>query len=294
MASGAVDWIHDDHSRDSGLDRPMLRVDPDRGDRARARRRSDGGAEVGPVNWYAVLAVGAGVGFLGGLFGKGGSAVATPLLAAIGVPAFVAVAAPLPATVPSTAIASWAYWRHRLIDRRIVIWSLAVGVPATALGAVTSRWVDGHLLVVLTDVVVAGLGLRFVLARTPAGPSPDLAPPTRARLVAVALATGLAAGLMANSGGFLLAPLYVAVLRLPLKQAFACSLAVSVVLAVPGTVVHAALGHIDWEVVVVFATASVPLSYVGARVAIRSDPHRLERFYGVVLFALGVTLLVLR
>ena len=54
-------------------------------------------------------------------------------------------------------------------------------------------------------------------------------------LVVVAAATGFAAGLLANSGGFLLAPLYVAVLRLPLKQAFACSLAVSAVLAIPGT-----------------------------------------------------------
>ena len=113
-------------------------------------------------------------------------------------------------------------------------------------------------------------------------------------MVAVAAATGLAAGLLANSGGFLLAPLYVAVLRLPVKQAFACSLAVSAVLAVPGTVVHAALGHLDWRVVLVFGAASVPLSYVGARVAIRADAVRLERIYGAVLLVLGVTLFVLR
>ena len=50
------------------------------------------------------------VGYLGGMFGKGGSAIATPLLAAVGVPAIVAVASPLPATVPGTLVA---YRRYR-------------------------------------------------------------------------------------------------------------------------------------------------------------------------------------
>ena len=247
-----------------------------------------------PLNWLAVVAIGAAVGFLGGVFGKGGAAVATPLLAAVGVPPFVAVAAPLPATMPSTAVASWAYWRHRLLDPTVVAWSLGVGIPATVVGAVTSGWVDGHVLVVVTDVVVTALGVRFLLARHPSGDLDEDRELSRRRLVAVAAVTGFGAGLLANSGGFLLAPLYVAVLRLPLKQAFACSLAVSAVLAVPGTVVHAALGHIDWRVVMVFGAASVPLSYVGARVAIRSDAVRLERIYGGVLVLLGAGLLVLR
>ena len=104
---------------------------------------------------------------------------------------------------------------------------------------------------------------------------------------------GLASGLLANSGGFLLAPMYLAVLRMPVKTAFACSLAVAAVLAIPGTIVHAALGHIDWAVVVVFGTASTPLSYLGARVAIRTNPGRLERIYGATLALLGAGFLIL-
>jgi uncharacterized membrane protein YfcA len=241
-----------------------------------------------------VLTIGAGVGFLGGVFGKGGSAVATPLLAAIGVPPIVAVAAPLPATVPGTAVASLAYWRSRLVDRRVVAWSLAIGVPATAIGAFASRWVDGHLLLVATEVLVIGIGARTLLTRSTTTADSSTAELPLGRLVGVAALTGLAGGLLANSGGFLLAPLYIAVLRLPVKQAFACSLAVSAVLAVPGTVVHAALGHIDWRVVGLFAAASIPGSYVGARVAISADAGRLEKAYGAALVLLGTTLLVLR
>ena len=55
-------------------------------------------------------------------------------------------------------------------------------------------------------------------------------------------------------------PLYLAGLRLPIKTALACSLAVAAALAVPGTLVHAALGHIDWAVTAVFAVSLIPMS----------------------------------
>jgi uncharacterized membrane protein YfcA len=57
---------------------------------------------------------------------------------------------------------------------------------------------------------------------------------------------------------------------------------------VPGTVVHAYLGHISWAVTGLIALGSVPLSYLGAYVAIRANARRLERVYGIVLTALGL------
>ncbi|MBV8952440.1 MAG: sulfite exporter TauE/SafE family protein [Actinobacteria bacterium] len=245
----------------------------------------------GPVNWLAILAIGAAVGFLGGLFGKGGSAIATPLLHLAGVPAIVAVAAPLPATIPSTLAATLAYWREELVDNEVLRWSVAVGVPATAIGAFLTRWISGGVLVHVTDVVVAGLGIRFLVWPNEHERSYGRPERYRLRLASVAAVVGVASGLLANSGGFLLAPLYLTVLRMPIKASFATSLAVAAVLAVPGTVVHWALGHIDWDVVLVFGAASIPLSYVGARVALWSNPARLERIYGAVLAVLGLGLL---
>lgn len=240
----------------------------------------------------AVAFVGAFVGFLGGLFGKGGSAIATPLLALVGIPPIIAVASPLPATIPSTLAASYAYWQERLIDWEVFRWCALVGIPATAAGAYATRWIGGDVLVTATEVVVTALGVRFLLR--PGDPHEIAVQPRayRTRLVVVAAGVGVLSGLLANGGGFLLAPLFVVVLRLSLKQSFATSLAVASVLAIPGTVVHAMLGHIDWEVVIVFGLTSIPLSYVGARTALRTNPVHLERLYGGGLAALGVTLLV--
>jgi uncharacterized membrane protein YfcA len=247
---------------------------------------------MGVVDWTAIALTGLAVGLLAGLFGKGGSAVATPLLHAAGVPALIAVAAPLPATIPSTLVASRPYWRQKLVDDDVLRWSLLIGVPATIAGAVASRWVSGDALVRITDLVVAALGVRFLLGpSTPeeTGPRPAA---YRTRLVLVAAAVGLAAGLLANSGGFLLAPLYLVALRMPVRSAFATSLTVAAFLAVPGTIVHWSLGHIDWTVVAVFGVASVPCSYLGAQLALRIRPHHLERVYGAILAALGLTFLL--
>lgn len=246
------------------------------------------------MNLFVVALIGVGVGFLGGMFGKGGSAVATPLLHAAGVPAIVAVAGPLPATIPSTLVASWAYWRAGLLDRRIVTWTVAFGVPATVAGALATQWVDGSALVIATEVILIGLGARFLLvpSRSPDALEPPAAEPPLAVLAGVAVVVGVLSGLLANSGGFLLAPLFVMVLRLPLKEAFASSLAVAAALAVPGTIVHTLLGHVDWTLVAVFGSTSVPLSFLGARVAIATDVEHLERLYGAALVVLGTVFLV--
>jgi uncharacterized protein len=241
------------------------------------------------------FAIGILIGFLGGLFGKGGSAIATPLLSLIGFPGFIAVASPLPATIPGTLIASAEYWQSRLFDWEIVIWSACVGIPATIVGSLLTKYTGSRILLILTAILVLGFGISFLFSpreRTSVGLSPDQLAKIRPsywrfRLVVIAIGVGIISGLLANAGGFLLAPAYSRFLKQPIKKSFACSLAVSAVLAIPGTVVHAYLGHISWTVTGLIAFGSVPFSYLGARIAIHARASRLERVYGFVLTALG-------
>lgn len=298
------------------------------------------------VTVLAILLVGAATGFLGGLFGKGGSAVATPVLAALGVPPIVAVAGPLPATIPGTLLAGRQYARRGLVDWTVTAWCVAIGLPATVVGALLTRWVSAASLVTATDVLVGALGVGILVGAgrnrsrpglrggdvgtvrgaggdgAPGGAGVDAAdaaavsegrgPAVDAEhpvavvareragirrgldptVVAVAASVGLVAGLLANSGGFLLAPLFLIVLRLPVRTALGTSLVVSAALAVPGTVTHAALGHIDVGFVLLFGLASVPLSVLGARTALRVDAARLEVAFGAALVVLATCLLV--
>jgi uncharacterized membrane protein YfcA len=251
--------------------------------------------EGGILQSIGAFLVGIIAGFLGGLFGKGGSAIATPLLSLIGYPGFIAVASPLPATIPGTLIASGEYWESRLLDWQIVWWSIAIGVPATMLGSLLTQFTGSRILLVLTGLMVFGFGISFLFfpkekfsKETSLNPGEKNRPAYwRLRLGLIAMGVGIVSGLLANAGGFLLAPAYSRFLKQPIKKSFACSLAVSAVLALPGTLVHAYLGHISWIVTGLVALGSAPLSYLGARIAIRTKPSRLERIYGIVLTALG-------
>jgi hypothetical protein len=249
---------------------------------------------------FGALVVGIVIGFMGGLFGKGGSAIATPLLSLLGIPGFIAVASPLPAVIPGTLIASVTYWNSRLLDWQIVLWSISIGAPTTILGSFLTKFTGARPLLITTGLLVLGFGLSFLLLpkegkskRTTLNDSEGNRPSYwHLRLVLIAAWVGVVSGLLANSGGFLLAPSYSRFLGQPIKKSFACSLAVSAVLAVPGTIVHAYLGHISWPVTGFLAIGSVPFSYLGALVAIRTRASRLERLYGAALTILGVIFLL--
>src|SRR5262249_30481675 len=170
-----------------------------------------------------IMLIGAGVGFVSGAFGKGGAAVSTPLLHAIGVPAMVAVASPLPATIPSALLASRNYARQGHVDRRVLTIGIIVGVPLTAAGAYLTRWIPGERLVLAIDTILLLLAIRILFsAHNESRSESEQASTARAALVIGGAAA--VSGLLGNSGGFLLAPLFISALRIPVRNALGTSL----------------------------------------------------------------------
>ncbi len=248
--------------------------------------------QVSPNLLLGTMLIGAGIGLLSGAFGKGGSALATPLLHLIGVPAIVAVASPLPATIPATLLASRSYAREDHLDRRVLRLAILVGVPATIIGALCTRWIPGGRLILVTDALVLALGIRVLLRAHDPAAEAQQANSSATRVCMVAAIVGVVSGLLGNSGGFLLAPLFMSVLHMPVRRALGTSLAVSAALAVPGTIVHAWLGHIDWSLTLAFGLASVPLAALGARLAMRVRERSLTLTYGFGITALAGGLLI--
>lgn len=247
-------------------------------------------SEVNAHMLFGVILIGLGIGFLSGAFGKGGSALATPLLHLIGVPAIIAIASPLPATIPTTLIAARAYAQAGNIDRRIIRLGLPIGIPATIVGALLTRWIPGGPLIIATDVVVLAFGIRILLTRnTPAHVDAERATTTRVLVVVGSVA--FVSSLLGNSGGLLLAPLFMSALGLPIHRAFGTSLVLATFLAVPGTIVHAALGHIDWAITLAFALAAAPAARAGAQLALRTKARSLTLAYGMGITTLAGGLL---
>ncbi len=236
---------------------------------------------------WIILAIGAMVGFLSGLLGKGGSAITTPALQIFaGINPFAALASPLPATLPTTLSASFAYKKENLINKKVVGLSILLGIPATFMGSFFSDWLGGKMLMVLTAIFVLSLGISFFVFSSPEEITINSYIP-RWKIATVALFVGFLSGLLANSGGVLFGPIFIRFLKMPTKQALASSLLIAAGLAVPGTIAHWYLGHIDWKLVILLSVSSIPFSYMGARVALQLDNLLLEKIFGFMLVAFG-------
>jgi uncharacterized membrane protein YfcA len=242
-----------------------------------------------------MVLAGVAIGSLTGLFGVGGSAIATPLLSTLGVPALHAVASPLPATIPAAIAAAVPYVRSGEARPRAAGWTLLGGVPAVLLGAYLSHVVGGQLLLVASGLSLLLVGWRLLR------PDPRDAVTTgtgrrrnRPLLVAASAAVGLFTGLLANGGGFLLVPMYVLIFGLRMTQAAGTSLLVVMVLAIPTLAAHVALGHVDWAVAAAFALGAVPASAVSARLAQRVPGTQLRHSFGWFLIVSGAAFVAYR
>ena len=103
---------------------------------------------------------------------------------------------------------------------------------------------------------------------------------------------GFVSGLLGIGGGLVMVPLMAGWLGMPLKRALGTSLLAIVALVVPGTIVHAALGHIDWPLFLVVTLGAVPGARLGANLALGTRERTLRMLVGgfllIVACAYGV------
>jgi uncharacterized membrane protein YfcA len=247
----------------------------------------------GRVAPLPILFAGLAAGMVFGLFGAGGSAFATPMLAMLGLPGTIAIATPLPALLPASIVGARSYLRSGNLDRRVAWLAISGGLPGTIGGALVSSRIDGSRLLLLSGALLLVVGAR-VLLPDPVGHGHRCAERygQSGLVVALAFAIGFLTGLLANGGGFLLVPAFMVVLGLSAAKASGTSMVAVGVLAVPTLLVHWQLGHIDWPVALVFGLGVLPGSLAGAQGAQRIPANRSRRAFGVLLVAFAAWFLV--
>ena len=240
-----------------------------------------------------ILLAGAVAGTVFGIFGAGGSAFATPMLALAGVPGAVAVATPLPALLPASVLSARRQLRSGNLDTRIAWLVVAGGVPGAALGALGSSLVSGQALLVGSGVLLLVVGAR-VLLPDPADHLDRTAMwrESTALVVAPAFAIGVLSGLLANSGGVLLVPMFILLLGLTAARAAGTSIVAAGALSIPTLLVHTSLGHVDWTVALVFGLGMLPGSLAGSRASERIPVALARRMFGVALVGFAVWFLI--
>lgn len=233
------------------------------------------------------VAIGLIAGVLSGLFGVGGGIVMTPgLQVVLGAPPIVALATPLPVILPTALTGALTYRRAGEIDERAAAWMIGPGVLASIAGALLTEVVDTHVLLLLTAALLAYQAVGILRGhRDHRGPSFE---PTPSMFIGIGLFAGFVSGLLGIGGGLVMVPMMAGWLAIPLKRALGTSLLAIAALVIPGTIVHAALGHIDWALFVVVAAGAVPGAFVGARVALGARERTLRLLVGGFLLVVAV------
>lgn len=108
---------------------------------------------------------------------------------------------------------------------------------------------------------------------------------------AIGLFAGLASGYVGVGGGFIMVPLMISVLHVPMKLTSGTSLIAVMILAVPGVVTQAMLGNINWVAGIAVACGSIPGAALGARL-IPKVPERQLRFLFAGFLVVAAVLLV--
>jgi uncharacterized membrane protein YfcA len=243
-------------------------------------------------------------GVLSGAFGVGGAVLSTPGIRALGVAPLIAVGSTLPSIFPSAATGAWRYSREGLIDRTAVLLTIPSGLVASVVGALLSDAIpgNGHVLMIFTAGLLMFTAVR--MARPPAAPAApeadvEAAPEhehghrSRPAFAGVGVVAGLLSGLLGIGGGVVMVPGFSQIAGLSIKSAVATSLVCVAAFAIPGTITHAALGHIDWRIALILTVAVIPGARVGAALALRASDLGLRRavavFLGVIalIYAVG-------
>ena len=110
--------------------------------------------------------------------------------------------------------------------------------------------------------------------------------------VCIGLIAGLASGYVGVGGGFIMVPLMLAILDIPMSLASGTSLIAIMILAIPGVIEQGLLGNIDYLAGIAIVVGSIPGALVGARL-VRVVPERQLRFiFGGFLLVAAVMLML--
>jgi uncharacterized membrane protein YfcA len=278
-----------------------------------------------PEPWRTILTllVGFATGVLSGMFGVGGGVVSNPGIRALGATPLQSVGSTLPSIIPAAISGCLRYRPEGLIIGRVALWTAGAGLAASVGGALLAGAVpgDGHVLLIMIagllaftayrlgnvprsspahkgsklevedpvgDLVTPAADLEAASGREEPRSSPGHRRTERWRLGVIGVAAGGLSGLLGLGGGVIMVPAFTAWVRLSIKEAVATSLLCVGVLAIPGTITHAVLGHIDWGFAIPLAIGVIPGARLGAHLTIQASERRLRLTVAIGLGAIAV------
>lgn len=251
------------------------------------------------------FAVGLVVGFFSGLLGIGGGTMLVPTFKlGFAMDAIASTATSLFTIVPTSIAGFVAHIRRRTCVPKIGIAAGLAGAVTSPLGVLLASHSQDWMIMAAAAIVIGYTSftmLRKALkmpkqvggeAKACDGFSVQVTSSMVLRAALVGMVAGVVSGYVGVGGGFLMVPLFIRVLDIPMKLTSGTSLIAVMILAIPGVVYQGILGNVDWVAGIAVALGSVPGAMLGARFVPRVPEKTLRILFGCFLLFAAILLVV--
>lgn len=254
------------------------------------------------------------VGVMSGLLGVGGGTIMVPIFRlAFGMSPLASTATSLFAIIPTSISGVVAHTHAKTCVPKL---GLALGVGGAVMspmGVWLASVSPGWLVICVAAMVIGFSAFKMFKKAVKCAPTPRAgrasgnvqaasakAVPDQPVLsrkqylqgACIGLIAGLASGYVGVGGGFIMVPLMLAVLDIPMSLASGTSLIAIMILAIPGVIEQGLLGNIEYLAGIAIVVGSIPGALVGARL-VRVVPERQLRFiFGGFLLVAAVMLML--
>lgn len=254
------------------------------------------------------------VGVMSGLLGVGGGTIMVPIFRlAFGMSPLASTATSLFAIIPTSISGVVAHARAKTCVPKLGLALGAGGAVMSPMGVWLASVSPDWLVICVAAIVIGFSAFKMFKKAVKCAPTPRAgraggnvqaasakAVPDQPVLsrkqylqgACIGLIAGLASGYVGVGGGFIMVPLMLAVLDIPMSLASGTSLIAITILAIPGVIEQGLLGNIEYLAGIAIVVGSIPGALVGARL-VRVVPERQLRFiFGGFLLVAAVMLML--
>jgi uncharacterized membrane protein YfcA len=244
-----------------------------------------------------LLLVGASVGFLSGMLGIGGGIIMFPLL--LYVPPFLGLSGIDIKSITgltmvqgffSALAAMFYYHKNALVNKSLVI-TLGLSLFLSSLiGSLVSKSVpDGPLLMVFgTLAFIAAVMMLIPRSYLEDDLTEEKVAFHKPAAIVIGVVIGFSIGLVGQGGAFILIPMMLYVLKIPLRVALGSTLAIGLFSSSAGLVGKVVTGQVPYLLTLPLIIGAVPAARFGSIVGKKTNTRFLKWLLAAIIFATAV------
>lgn len=275
------------------------------------------------VHFVAPALVGVLIGIASGLLGIGGGTVMVPIFRlAFGMSATMSTATSLFAIIPTSISGAISHVKGKTCIPALGIAAGLGGACMSPIGVWLAQLSPDWLVMLAAALIIgysainmfkkafkipqagqpatgvdaaAAASLTSLGDAAAAAPTADDSSLSRKQLLqgaAIGLVAGLASGYVGVGGGFIMVPLMLSIVGIPMRKASGTSLIAVMILAIPGVIEQGIIGNINYLAGIAIVIGTIPGAVIGARLVTKVPERMLRLLFGCFLIVAAVMLVL--